>query len=201
MRRGDRRKVGVGLGLVRRASVAGGPALIGRNAGIGQHGAVGRPDALLDRVRHEHALLGGHKGLHVLGRHVVPFLGALVVHVRGVLVARVLEAVLVVVSPLVLDLGELVAELGVDLEALGLAVGQPWDHATQSRVEHSFLVDRARRDALILLADGVAERHLEQKLKAQDHNPEAVTDAIQHLHADGWLTSSPFLGSDSGSDL
>ena len=88
-----------------------------------------------------------------------------------------------------------------DIEALGLAVGQPWDHATQSRVEHSFLVDRARRDALILLADGVAEQHLKQKLKAQDHNSEAVTDAIQHLHADGWLTSPPFLGSDSGSDL
>ena len=49
-----------------------------------------------------------------------------------------------------------------DIEPLGLAVGQPWDQATQSRVEHSLLVDRARRDALILLADGVAEQHLNQ---------------------------------------
>ena len=87
-----------------------------------------------------------------------------------------------------------------DIETLGLAVGQPWDHATQSRVEHSLLVDRARRDALILLADGVGEQHLNQKLKAQDHNPEAVIDAIQHLHADGWLTSPPSFGSDSESD-
>ena len=83
-----------------------------------------------------------------------------------------------------------------DIEALGLAVGQPWDQATQSRVEHSLLVDRARRDALILLADGIAEQHLNQKLTTQDHRPEAVSDALEHLHADGWLTSPPSVGAD-----
>ena len=83
-----------------------------------------------------------------------------------------------------------------DIEALGLAVGQHWDQATQSRVEHSMLVDRARRDALMLLADGVAEQHLNQKLTAQDHSPKAVSDALEHLHADGWLTSPPSAGAD-----
>ena len=83
-----------------------------------------------------------------------------------------------------------------DIEALGLAVGQPWDQATQFRVEHSLLVDRARRDALILLADGVAEQHLTQKLTAQDHSPEAASDALEHLYADGWLTCPPSVGAD-----
>ena len=87
-----------------------------------------------------------------------------------------------------------------DIEALGLVVGQPWDHATQSRVEHSLLVDRARRDALILLADGVPEQHLSQELMAQNHTPNAITDAIQHLHADGWLTSPPHLGAEPEPD-
>ena len=87
-----------------------------------------------------------------------------------------------------------------DIEALGLTVGQQWDHATQSRVEHSLLVDRARRDALILLADGAPEEHLSQELKAQNHSPEAVNDAMQHLHADGWLTSLPPVGLDSEPD-
>ena len=87
-----------------------------------------------------------------------------------------------------------------DIGTLGLAVGQPWDHATQSRAEHSLLVDRARRDALILLADGTAEQNLSQELKAQDHSTEVVTDAIQHLHADGWLTSPSHDGLDSDPD-
>ncbi len=87
-----------------------------------------------------------------------------------------------------------------DIGTLGLSVGQPWDHATQFRVEHSLLVDRARRDALILLADGTAEQNLSQELKAQDHSTEVVTDAIQHLHADGWLTSPSHDGLDSDPD-
>ena len=84
-----------------------------------------------------------------------------------------------------------------DIGAMGLAVGQPWDHATQSRVEHNLLVDRARRDALILLADGTPEQNLSQELKAQDQNAEVVSDAIQHLHADGWLTPPSHDGLDS----
>ena len=87
-----------------------------------------------------------------------------------------------------------------DISAMGLAVGQPWDHATQSRVEHSLLVDRARRDALILLADGTPEQNLSQELKAQNHNAEVVTDAIQHLHADGWITSPSHDGLNSDPD-
>lgn len=87
-----------------------------------------------------------------------------------------------------------------DIAALGLVVGQPWDHATQSRVEHSLLVDRTRRDALILLADGTPEQNLIQELTAQNHNAKAVIDAIQHLHADGWLTSPPHQGLDSDPD-
>ena len=84
-----------------------------------------------------------------------------------------------------------------DIDALGLAVGQPWDESTQAKVQHSLLVDRARRDALILLADGLSEQDLSHKLKGQSHSPEAVADALQHLHADGWLTFPPQASDDS----
>ncbi len=85
-----------------------------------------------------------------------------------------------------------------DIDALGLAVGQPWDEPTQARVNHSLLVDRARRDALILLAENVSEQELSQKLKEQSHCPGAVSDALQHLHADGWLSFPPQSNGDSG---
>ena len=78
-----------------------------------------------------------------------------------------------------------------EIELLGLSVGHLWDEDTEARVQHSLLVDRARREALILLADGSAEHELTGQLHTQGHTFTAIADAMQHLYTDGWLTAPP----------
>ena len=87
-----------------------------------------------------------------------------------------------------------VATLMLDqIDALGLAVGVPWDPALAQRIGEAALTAKCRRDALRMVnRRALSSVQISEKLLRKEHAPEIVRAVVATLTAKGFIDDEAF---------